>query len=131
MSAELLADPVVKRFKKDFFKLLPPQAGLDVGPSLPPLVVALSGGADSVFLLAALKSLYVEVGQEALLAACHVNHNVRAAAGKDEDFCRELCLKLNVDFRSRLLAPGSGDEARLRKARYQALVEECLALAAP
>ncbi|MBI5176096.1 MAG: tRNA lysidine(34) synthetase TilS [Candidatus Melainabacteria bacterium] len=131
MSGELLADPVVKRFKKDFCKLLPPQACTDDRPFLPPLVVALSGGADSVFLLAALKSLYAEVGQEALLTACHVNHNVRAAALDDQNFCRELCLRLAVSFRCRTLEPGAGDEARLRKARYQALAGECAVAGAP
>ncbi len=132
MSGELLAGPVVKRFKKDFCKLLPPQEGTaDDRLSLPPLVVALSGGADSVFLLAALKSLYADGGQEALLTACHVNHNVRAAALDDENFCRELCLRLAVSFRCRVLAPGPGDEARLRKARYQALAEECAEAGAP
>ncbi len=58
------------------------------------VLVALSGGADSVSLLVALKS----IGQYELCAA-HLNHGIRGEeADRDEDFCRSLCEKLNVEF---------------------------------
>lgn len=56
---------------------------------------ALSGGADSVSLLLALKALSEERGFE--LLACHLNHGLRGEeSDRDERFCRELCGRLNV-----------------------------------
>ena len=58
------------------------------------VLVALSGGADSVALLLAL----LEIGEYTVFAA-HVNHMLRGdEAEGDEDFCRELCEKLRVPF---------------------------------
>ena len=49
------------------------------------VVAALSGGADSVSLLFALKELGYDV------SAVHVNHNLRGSdSDADEVFCREL-----------------------------------------
>lgn len=61
------------------------------------VVVALSGGADSVALLNILnseKELY-----NITLYACHLNHNIRGEEAKrDEDFVRALCEKLNIEL---------------------------------
>jgi tRNA(Ile)-lysidine synthase len=55
------------------------------------VTVALSGGADSVALLYALRESGCEVG------ACHVNHNLRGnESDRDEAFVRELCAGLGV-----------------------------------
>jgi len=55
--------------------------------------VALSGGADSVAALIALAELGVKVN------ALHVNHGLRGEESeRDEQFCRELCRKLNIPF---------------------------------
>ena len=57
------------------------------------VIVAFSGGADSVSLLLVLK----ELGYRVL--AVHVNHNLRADESKrDENFCRDMCKRLNIDF---------------------------------
>jgi tRNA(Ile)-lysidine synthase len=62
------------------------------------LVVALSGGSDSVALLHILKDLH-DGGELRLDAAAHVNHGIRgAAADEDEQFCRHLCAALDVPF---------------------------------
>ncbi len=53
------------------------------------LLLALSGGRDSVSLLAALKNLQDQLGYE--LRAVHVHHGIRKNADMDEVFCRELC----------------------------------------
>lgn len=59
-----------------------------------PILVALSGGADSVSLLLALKELNAKN-----LAAAHVNHCIRGAeADEDEDFCKELCERNGIRF---------------------------------
>jgi tRNA(Ile)-lysidine synthase len=61
------------------------------------VVCGLSGGADSVCLLLAMRELSerLSISVEAL----HVNHCLRGdESNRDEKFCRELCEKLNVNF---------------------------------
>lgn len=59
---------------------------------------ALSGGADSVALLFALKSLSPELGIS--LTAVHVNHLLRGEeSDRDEAFCRGLCKSLGIPLR--------------------------------
>lgn len=59
------------------------------------VVIALSGGADSVSLLCALKKLSQELSFS--LSACHVNHGLRGEESDgDMRFCKELCDKLGV-----------------------------------
>jgi tRNA(Ile)-lysidine synthase len=61
------------------------------------VVVALSGGADSVALLAALLCLREEYALT--LYAVHVNHGLRASADGDEKFVRRLCKNRGVPLR--------------------------------
>lgn len=69
------------------------------------VTVALSGGADSVALLAALRALAPQLG--VTLRAAHFHHGIRGAeADRDEAFCRALCESWGVPFRS-----GRGDAA--------------------
>jgi tRNA(Ile)-lysidine synthase len=63
------------------------------------ILVALSGGPDSVFLLHFLlkfrKRYAIEVG------AVHINHMIRGkSANEDEEFCRKLSINLNIEFLS-------------------------------
>ena len=61
------------------------------------IVCGLSGGADSVALLICMCELSskLKINVEAL----HVNHCLRAAESDgDQQFCQELCQKLNVPF---------------------------------
>ncbi len=63
------------------------------------VVVALSGGADSVCLL----SLFASAKQNGLfkypVVAAHLNHCLRGEeADRDEEFCRELCLRFEIPF---------------------------------
>ncbi len=61
------------------------------------LLVGLSGGADSTCLTCALHSLSEKYGFK--LYAVHVNHMIRGEeAYRDEDFARNLCSKLGIDF---------------------------------
>ena len=61
------------------------------------VVVALSGGADSVALLYALNS--IKEKYNLTLYACHLNHMIRGQeAQRDEDFVRNLCEKLGIEF---------------------------------
>jgi len=60
------------------------------------VVVALSGGADSVALLFALREMAAADGF-ALAGAAHLNHQLRGAeADADEEFCRRLAGELDV-----------------------------------
>lgn len=59
------------------------------------ITAALSGGADSVFLLYLLASYCDDNGT--LLEAVHVNHSLRGEeSDRDEMFCRELCKENNI-----------------------------------
>lgn len=60
------------------------------------VVVALSGGADSVCLLYNMLSLW-ERGYIETLTAVHCNHGLRGEeADRDEQFCKDLCNKLKI-----------------------------------
>lgn len=59
------------------------------------VIVALSGGADSVCLLLVMKELAAEYDYK--LTAVHVNHLLRGEeSDRDELFCRELCQKEGI-----------------------------------
>lgn len=88
---------------------------------------ALSGGADSVALLLALRE--ANMAKESLgvvLSAVHVHHGLRGAdADADEAFVRELCGRLEVpltvervDTAGRQAAEGEGLEEAARELRY-------------
>lgn len=89
------------------------------------VLVALSGGADSMALLHALLLLREPLGLSAVEAA-HVNHGLRAGeADRDEAFVRETCRRLNVplsvlraDVRAEAAARGEGLEEAGRRVRY-------------
>lgn len=63
------------------------------------VLVAFSGGADSVFLLQFLIKYKTRFGIE--LAAFHLNHKLRGRdADADEKFCTDFCTKKNIEFQS-------------------------------
>jgi tRNA(Ile)-lysidine synthase len=86
------------------------------------LVVALSGGPDSVALLHLLRHDRLRLELE----AAHVHHSVRGSeADQDATFCRLLCQGLEIPFHLLRIEPGegleSGREAAWREQRYRAL----------
>jgi tRNA(Ile)-lysidine synthase len=75
-----------------------------------PLLVLLSGGADSVCLL------HMAQARGADVAALHVNYGLRDSAHEDEAFCRDLVPGLIVE---RVTLPAQGNmQALAREARY-------------
>lgn len=84
--------------------------------------VAVSGGADSVFLLNALGELGVAA------AVLHVNHSLRGAeSDADETFVRALAESRGLPFHAASLPPGEGNtEQEARRLRY-AFFADCLA----
>ncbi len=89
------------------------------------LLIALSGGADSVAML----RLFLSLPSAPHLVCCHVHHGIRGAeAERDLEFCRRLCAALGVEFVScRVNVPevcqreGTGVEETARALRYEVL----------
>ncbi|MGH8665919.1 MAG: ATP-binding protein, partial [Burkholderiales bacterium] len=71
------------------------------------VAVGLSGGADSVVLLALLRRIAPDLGFE--LRALHVNHGLSPHAVEWERFCRAHCARRRVPFQAvRVHVPGEG-----------------------
>lgn len=97
-------------------------------PAAAPLLVAVSGGADSTALLIGLHNLSRALGLR--LHAAHLHHGLRGAeADADLDFVRALCGRLGVpltaarwDARARLRRRGLSGQAGLRTLRREFLL---------
>lgn len=93
---------------------------LDIAPAAGKRVlVALSGGADSVALLLSLLECGVDV------CAAHLEHGIRGGTSvADMDFCQALCARLGVPFYCERVCvaderrQGEGMEAAARRLRY-------------
>jgi tRNA(Ile)-lysidine synthase len=107
-------------FEQSLATAWPPQRWSDLT-----VLVAVSGGADSVALLRALHALR-KPGPGRLVVA-HFNHGLRGADSEaDQRFVSELCQTLLLDCHtgrptSQLLPAGEGLEAAARNARYEFL----------
>lgn len=99
---------------KDFFELNHPSV------QSPRVIVGLSGGADSVALLLALRNAGVDC------IAAHCNFHLRGdESDRDESFCRDLCLRLGIDLQvrhfdvaRRMADSGESTEMACRSLRY-------------
>jgi tRNA(Ile)-lysidine synthase len=91
------------------------------------LVVALSGGADSAGLLAAVAALGLGV-RGLSLRAVHIDHGLQTAAASFRESCAALCTGLDIPLTvirvSVQTPPGVSLEAAARDARYAALEQE-------
>jgi tRNA(Ile)-lysidine synthase len=91
------------------------------------ILLALSGGADSVALLHALIAARAKLHFE--VVAAHLNHGLRGSeSDRDEAFVRELCEQIGVELivdRARGLEHRTGNlEARAREVRHAFLARE-------
>jgi tRNA(Ile)-lysidine synthase len=91
------------------------------------VLVGVSGGSDSVALALLLRELS-EHGGFSVVALAHVNHQLRPEAGRDEQFCREFAVRLDlpirvdtVDVRSYALSQRLSIEDAARRLRYESL----------
>lgn len=85
------------------------------------LLVAVSGGADSVALL---RALHQCLPSEVYLAAVHVNHGLRPEAAAEQQFVEDLCIRMQIPLHvvglTNADANRSGSaEAHWRHLRYQ------------
>ena len=92
-----------------------------------PIAVAVSGGADSVYLLCA---LWADEGVRPRLQVLHFDHQVRGeASAEDARFVSALCAALDVPCVLGMRAEqGGASEADLRSARDAFFAEQCQAL---
>lgn len=96
------------------------------------ILVALSGGADSVCLLYVLKRLSESMSFQ--LYAMHINHMIRGAeADRDQAFCEKLCLDngiklcaLSIDIPAAARLSNQSIELCAREHRYKALLKHCV-----
>ncbi|MBQ8303175.1 MAG: tRNA lysidine(34) synthetase TilS [Clostridia bacterium] len=109
------------------------------------VLVGLSGGADSVMLLCFLIEYRRRTGADFPILCVHINHGIRGQeADRDEQFCKELCNDLSVEFLSEFYPVlqiatncGNGVEEAARNVRYSAFRRiiqgrrdiECIAVA--
>jgi tRNA(Ile)-lysidine synthase len=91
------------------------------------VLIGLSGGSDSVALTLLLRELS-EHGGFSVVALAHINHQLRAEAGRDEQFCREFAARLglaihveSVDVRSYAASQRLSIEDAARRLRYESL----------
>jgi tRNA(Ile)-lysidine synthase len=115
----------VERFEDVFAQAWPPSIWCEAH-----VVAAISGGADSCALLAALLRTKTEGPGE--IVAAHFNHGLRgAAADADADFVADFAERMSVRCvvgRGDVTCTGDGVEAAARAARYAFLrktAEEC------
>lgn len=88
----------------------------------PTVLLALSGGLDSMVLLQLLTDLRATAGWP--LHAAHVHHGLQSQAGHWAEFCAKQCTVRQVDFqlcRVTLADPQRNIEQQARELRYQAL----------
>ena len=78
------------------------------------LILAVSGGVDSIVLLAMYK--------QADIVVVHIDHGTRKSSANDADFVRQKCQELGVKFYETKLELGEGvSEELVRKKRYEFL----------
>lgn len=92
------------------------------------ILIAISGGADSVSLFRALVEFREELSLE--LAVVHVNHQLRENAKEDEKFVKALCKKFDVPcfvkkvaVKKHMKETGKSLEESARDLRYEAFYE--------
>jgi tRNA(Ile)-lysidine synthase len=100
------------------------------------VLVAVSGGSDSVALLRAVLAL-APTSEFTVAGIAHFNHQLRTMAGRDERFCRDLARELHLPFAgdsadvaAHAAAAGLSVEDAARRLRYAFLERAALDMSA-
>ncbi|MBN1851687.1 MAG: tRNA lysidine(34) synthetase TilS [Pirellulales bacterium] len=111
--------PSLPAFEEQIANCWPPEEWTGIG-----VLVAVSGGGDSVALLRSLHHLKSIHGGSGELIAAHFNHNLRPRASDDEAWVKSLCDRLHIplvaghgDVTALAAEIGDGMEAAARQAR--------------
>lgn len=98
-------------------------AGVKAGDNI---VVAVSGGVDSLVLLDLLRSIAGEIGVN--IVVCHVDHQMRTESAQDAKYVSDLCERWKirchterVDVWARVQRTGESPEEAARNLRYEVL----------
>lgn len=98
-------------------------AGVEEGDNI---VVAVSGGIDSLVLLDLLRTIADEIGVN--IVVCHVDHQMRAESAQDAKYVSDLCERWQirchterVDVWARVRRMGESPEEAARNLRYEVL----------
>ncbi len=143
----------VARFQASIYRLTSPAAVIETGASIdcslgqsqdrrpgithstiqtppnskiPSLLIALSGGVDSVVLLSLAAAL--RTSSQCAVRAIYIDHGLQHQSAQWGDFCSSFCASLDVEFASVAvtvdLQSGLSPEAAARDVRYDALCEQ-------
>ena len=88
----------MNNFEKKVFETIKKERLIENGDRL---VLAVSGGPDSICLLNVLNEIKKEKIIEFNIVVAHVNHMIREEAGEDEKFVKDFCEKIGVEFYSK------------------------------
>jgi len=143
----------VARFQASIYRLTSPAAVIETGASIdsaldqspdqrpeithsttqtppnskiPSLLIALSGGVDSVVLLSLAAAF--RTSNQCNVRAIYIDHGLQQQSAQWSDFCSSFCASLDVEFASVAvtvdLQSGLSPEAAARDVRYDALCEQ-------
>ncbi len=111
-----------KRLLGKILKFIKRESLLEKGDRV---LIALSGGADSVFMTEIFRDISRILG--VYFECAHINHGIRKEADKDEEFVRKFCadreINLNIKRIEGLKIDDSALEERARNERYRLLEE--------
>ncbi len=105
---------MTSRFLQQLHRFISQHAMIETGETV---LVAVSGGADSLALLYGLHALRAKL--ECHLHVAHLNHNLRPDADADAEFVRQHAARLDVPFSLAQVELPVLSEAAGRAARYQ------------
>ncbi len=110
-------------FEKKVFETIKKENLIENGDNI---VVAVSGGPDSICLLNVLNEIKNEKLIDFNMFVAHINHMIREEAGEDEQFVKDFCKNIGIEFYSKSIDVQKmannnkiGVEEAGRNARYE------------
>lgn len=88
----------LEKLEKDVFTFIKENNLIEKNDNL---ILAISGGADSIFMLYVLNNINQEYNLNLNFVICHLNHMIREEAKEDVEYVKEVSNKLNILFFSK------------------------------